>query len=225
MYSHPGVSYARRFFNSQNAGSYDRIVMLTTLGQDLIWKRKMLKYIQPESVVLELANGTGILSSMLLKNKNLIYGIDLTFDYLKLHVKNKQDGNMSVNGTAELLPFKSNSFDNIISSYLVKYVNLTKLIDECYRVLKNKGIVIFHDFAYPQKNIYRLFWKNYFRILRQLGKVDKNWAIVYDELEGLIIKNKWFNELPSILKNRGFINISVQFQTLETSAIICAEKN
>lgn len=198
--------------------------MLTTLGQDLIWKRKMLKYIQPESVVLELANGTGILSSMLLKNKNLIYGIDLTFDYLKLLVKNKQDSIMSVNGTAELLPFKSNSFDNIISSYLVKYVNLTKLIDECYRVLKNKGTVVFHDFAYPQKNIYRVFWKNYFRILRQLGKVDKNWAIVYDELEGLIIKNKWFNELPSILKKRGFINISVQFQTLETSAIICAEK-
>lgn len=199
--------------------------MLATLGQDLIWKRKMLKYIQPESVVLELANGTGILSSMLLKNKNLIYGIDLTFDYLKLLVKNKQDSIMSVNGTAELLPFKSNSFDNIISSYLVKYVNLTKLIDECYRVLKKKGIVVFHDFAYPQKNIYRVVWKNYFRILQQLGKVDKNWAIVYNELDDLIIKNKWFKELPSILKSRGFTNISVQFQTLETSAIICAEKN
>ena len=77
-----GVRLAQSFFNKNNSGSYDRLVKLATLGQDLNWKKKIVKSVPNGSLVLEMACGTGILTSLLKQNNNLVYGIDLTFEYL-----------------------------------------------------------------------------------------------------------------------------------------------
>ena len=76
-----GVKLAQSFFNN-NSGSYDRLVKLATLGQDLNWKKKLVEKVPNGSLVLELACGTGILTSLLKQNNNKVYGIDLTFEYL-----------------------------------------------------------------------------------------------------------------------------------------------
>ena len=80
--------------------AHDSIVRLTTLGKDLMWKKQIINIIQRDSkkrenfndtIILDLACGTGILSSMLSDTrpniKNVI-GLDLTFDYLEV-AKNK----------------------------------------------------------------------------------------------------------------------------------------
>ena len=98
---------------------------------------------------------TGILTSLLKQNNNIVYGIDLTFEYLsKLGEKSIEID--SINGTAEFLPFQNGYFDCIVASYLPKYVNLNILVNECQRVLKQKGILILHDFIYPKKLTYQL---------------------------------------------------------------------
>ena len=77
-----GVKLAQSFFNKNNSRSYDRLVKLATLGQDLIWKKKLVERVPKRSLVLEMACGTGILTSLLKQNYNKVYGIDLTFEYL-----------------------------------------------------------------------------------------------------------------------------------------------
>ena len=219
-----GVKLARSFFTKNNSDSYDRLVKLATLGQDLIWKNKLVECVPKGSLVLEMACGTGILTSLLKNNGNIVYGIDLTFDYLCELSKKKIEID-SVNGTAEFLPFKNRYFDCIVASYLPKYVNLDILVGECYRVLKHKGLLILHDFTYPTKIAYQLAWKIYFKIIKLLWRPNRKWTSVFNELDKLIISNRWDSEIRSILNLHGFVHVCKQSKTFETAAIISAYKD
>jgi demethylmenaquinone methyltransferase / 2-methoxy-6-polyprenyl-1,4-benzoquinol methylase len=223
MKSNEGHLYAKKFFNEFNAFSYDKIVKFTTFGQDFYWKRKMLNKITTKGSILDLACGTGILSSLLKGECHVVFGIDLTFEYLKI-MKTKKSDYFCINGIAEFLPFKNNYFDCIIGSYLPKYCDLVKLVNECFRVLKNGGIVILQDFIFPTRLIFRELWKIYFKLLRLGGMFLKNWAKVFNELDSLIISSDWYYALPKILINRGFTQVTSESLTFETSAIIFAKK-
>src|SRR5688572_12155406 len=138
MLVHEGHESARKFFTQANAGSYGSVVRLATFGQDVAWKQKILKAIGSRNSVLELACGTGVLSSMLAGAGKSVVGIDLTFEYLRasrrsLHAAVAQ-------GTAEVLPYRSESFDAVTSSYLVKYVDVQNVVSECWRVLRPGGV-------------------------------------------------------------------------------------
>jgi demethylmenaquinone methyltransferase / 2-methoxy-6-polyprenyl-1,4-benzoquinol methylase len=219
-----GYSLAKKFFNYDNASSYDKLVKFATLGQDFYWKKKISDKVLEKGLILDLACGTGILSSLMNKKGFDTHGVDLTFDYLKLS-KTKSSEYFCINGFAEFLPFKGNHFDFIISSYLPKYSDLILLVDECYRVLKGGGIVVLHDFIYPMSPVLQELWKIYFKILKLGGgKVFKNWDKVFKELELLIMKSDWYYTLPNLLINKGFINVISETLTFETSAIISAKK-
>jgi demethylmenaquinone methyltransferase / 2-methoxy-6-polyprenyl-1,4-benzoquinol methylase len=219
-----GINLAQSFFNKNNSSGYDRLVELATLGQDTTWKKQIVKSVPSGSLVLEMACGTGILTSLLKQNANIVYGIDLTFGYLRT-LRDKGIRIEFINGTAEFLPFQSKYFDCIIASYLPKYVNLDSLINECHRVLKKKGLLILHDFTYPKKLIYQVAWKTYFRILKTLWKFDRRWTNVFEGLDKLIIENHWDLTLISTLISYGFTHINKEYHTFETSAIVSASKN
>jgi len=219
-----GVRLAQSFFNKNNSGSYDRLVRLATLGQDMKWKKKLVESVPNGSLVLEMACGTGILTSLLKQNNNIVFGIDLTFEYLSV-LGEKRIEIDSINGTAEFLPFQDRYFDCIVASYLPKYVNLNVLVSECQRVLKQEGLLILHDFTYPKRLDYQLAWKIYFRIIKALWTLDKKWTSVFNGLDELIINNHWDSEIISILTLHGFVQIRKDFQTFETSTIISAFKD
>ena len=81
-----GVKLAQSFFNKNNSRSYDRLVKLATLGQDLIWKKKLVESVPKRSLVLEMACGTGILTSLLKQNYNKV---DLPMK--PLHIKTHRE--------------------------------------------------------------------------------------------------------------------------------------
>jgi ubiquinone/menaquinone biosynthesis C-methylase UbiE len=218
-----GYLHAKEFFNEVNASSYDGIVKFATLGQDYYWKKKILKMISTKGLVLDLACGTGIFSSLLQGDGNVVIGVDLTCAYLKI-LKKKEIGLFCVNGTAEVLPFKSNCFDYVVASYLPKYSNLFHLVDECFRVLKGGGKIILHDFIFPNRAVFRKLWKFYFMLLKQAGKHIKSWENVFNKLDSLIMTSGWYCKLPGILFDKGFTNITSESFTFETAAIISAKK-
>lgn len=221
---HEGHKNARKFFNSKTASSYDSIVRLTTFGQDYLWKNHISSIIDKRENILDLACGTGILSSILSKSdKKQVIGLDLAFDYLKI-AKKKRRYDFFINGNAETLPYKSDSFDTIISSYLAKYVDIRKLIEECWRVLKHNGIIVFHDFTYPQNAIIRSLWDAYFVVLQIIGNFIGSWEIVFRDLNKVIRNTKWVEEMMYVVRQTGFTSISCDFYTAGTAAIVSAKK-
>ena len=223
MNSKTGVEYARIFFAKENSRDYDRLVRLATIGQDLVWKKKIIRYIPVKSFVLDLACGTGILSSLLLDNQNKVLGVDLTLAYLEV-INTKKIKMDFVNASAELLPFVDNTFDCIVTSYLPKYTNLKCLIHECFRVLKFGGCVVLHDFTLPKNSVYRCAWKNYFRLIKYIWGRDGKWKNVFSNLDTLIEENDWDIRIENVMRDLGFTQIRSTYLTFQTSLIVTATK-
>jgi demethylmenaquinone methyltransferase/2-methoxy-6-polyprenyl-1,4-benzoquinol methylase len=219
---HDGHLLAKRFFNSANALSYDSIVRFATFGQDFVWKKKILDIAGNQGSVLDLACGTGILSCMLAARSRSITGIDLTIDYLRLAKKKKSDLFLA-NGTAELLPYRSGCFDAVVSSYLAKYIDTGMVVQECWRVLRPNGVVVFHDFTYPA-GIVGPMWRIYFCVLKLAGTFVRSWQAVFDGLDKLVLRTQWVEQTISALKSAGFENIKNTSLTGGTSAIVSAVK-
>jgi len=221
MLVHEGHAQAIRFFTPANANSYDLILRLATFGQDNAWKREIIDRVSHCYQILELACGTGILSSMLEERGKSITGIDLTFEYL-LALKRKLKAPV-VQGTAELLPYRGEFFDAMVSSYLAKYVDIQKVAEECWRVLRPGGVVVFHDFTYPT-GLVRNLWNIHFDLLRIAGRFVASWKVVFSQLDDVIKKSDWVNQTMAALKNRKFQNVVCKWYTGGTSALVSAEK-
>jgi demethylmenaquinone methyltransferase/2-methoxy-6-polyprenyl-1,4-benzoquinol methylase len=221
MLVHKGHASARKFFTPANAGSYASVVRLATFGQDSAWKQKILEAIGSGNSVLELACGTGVLSSMLAGAGKNVVGIDLTFEYL--HVSRPSLRTVIAQGTAEVLPYRSESFDAVASSYLAKYVDIQNVVDECWRVLRPGGVAVFHDFTYPSGAM-RGLWNAHFALLRLAGRFVASWKAVFEQLDDIIKNSDWPSQATNALHSRGFRNLECRYYTAGTAAIVSAEK-
>ncbi len=200
MILHEGYNYARKFFNASNAATYDSVVCFATLGRDKMWKSQIAKIVDEgefiPTTILELAAGTGILSSMLdqMSDKTTVHSLDLTLDYLK-KAREKHPTLSLINSTAELLPFRAETFDSIVS------------------------------FTFPRNPMIEKFWKFHFLLLRLSGKLLKEWAPTFERLDKLISKtNPWPGDTIRYLRKTGFVKPFCKCHTLGTSAIVSARK-
>ena len=222
MLLHEGHATAQKFFTPANAASYDSVARYATFGQDKVWKREIVERVRGCRSVLELACGTGILSSMLIRPGRHVTGLDLTFDYLA--ASQSKVGMDLAQGTAELLPYRGEQFDSVVSSYLAKYVDVRLVATECHRILQPRGIVVFHDFTYPATRSMRALWKSYFRILQLAGIFTPTWRSVFADLATFIQESRWETNTIQALEYAGFKNIEIWHRTAGTAAIIAAEK-
>jgi demethylmenaquinone methyltransferase/2-methoxy-6-polyprenyl-1,4-benzoquinol methylase len=219
-----GHRIAKKFFTHENASSYNNVVKYATFGFDNLWKREINKQIRiDDKCILDLACGTGIMGSLLLSTKfRMVIGSDLVFEYL-VHAK-KLGYSLLTNSIAEFLPYKSSTFDAVISSYLAKYADLKLMTDEHWRILKKGGIAIFHDFSYPDNKLIKSLWVGYFMILNGIGKIFTSWNNAFSELDTVIKESHWTYDLVSELEKQGFISIVTRYYTLGTAAIVYATK-
>ncbi len=218
MLAHEGHSSARRFFTVGTAPSYDSVSFAATFGRDRAWKKRIVEIAGKRENVLDLASGTGILSSMISATGASVTGLDLTFEYLT-----RSSANPKCQGTAEVLPFKDGMFDAVVSSYLAKYVDARLAVSECWRALQPGGIAIFHDFACPEGTM-RGLWNVYFEILRLVGVFSKSWSPVFAELDKVICRTRWVDEFSEVMRERGFQDVSVAHQTFGTSTLVWGYK-
>ncbi len=222
MLVHEGHDRARQFFTPANAESYDLVSLYATFGRDRAWKRQVVEAISRNEQVLELACGTGILSSMLANSGKSVIGLDITFDYLT--ASRKKIIFPVTQGTAEKLPYRGECFDAVVSSYLAKYANTDDVAQECMRVLRPRGRTVFHDFARPPNPIMRRLWKTYFSVLRFCGFFIPSWKAVFDQLDSVIENSDWEVRIIQSLRRSGFIDIDRRYLTAGTSSIITATK-
>lgn len=221
MLVHGGHASARRFFTPATAPSYDKVVSITTFGRDAAWKKEMLKAVTVEGSVLDLACGTGILTSLFQKSGRQVAGLDLTHDYLQI-AKDKI-GQAFAQGTAEVLPYRDGTFDVVVSSYLAKYADMNLVAGECWRVLRPGGIAVFHDFICPTGAM-RGLWDAYFAILRLSGRIAKSWSPVFEDLDGVICRSQWSEQTINAMQKCGFQGVTPKRLTAGTAAIVVGRK-
>ena len=136
---------------------YDLMNDVISFGYHRIIKSNALKTCQSGDL-LDLASGTGDLAIYFRKLFGEKYKITLAdpnpemLDYAKIRLAKKSvTKNIEFVATyAEKLPFKDNSFDNVIIGFgLRNFTNRPKALAEIFRVLRNNGRLIIIDFSKP----------------------------------------------------------------------------
>lgn len=224
------LELVERFFRGTGA-SYDFMVNAATFGIDRLWKRRIVRLIPPSARrVADLACGTGISTLAIARGlpQCRVVGIELRDEYLAIaREKVRCQGLANV----ELVLSRAEDyrsplrFDCISSSYLAKYADLPRLVDNAWDMLEPGGLLLMHDFTFPPKPYLVAIWRLYFKALQALGSPwFPAWREIYQGLPQLIEQTRWPQELQAALQERGFVEIRRMDLTLHGSAIVTARR-
>lgn len=101
--------------------------------------RNALEMMPRDGKILDLGCGDGAYTKEITGN-NFVIGSDLGFNDLS---KGREDNSFFVNANAEVLPFKNESFDNVLCIELIEHVKYDlKVFKEISRVLKKDGYLL-----------------------------------------------------------------------------------
>lgn len=152
---------ARRLFEGIS-DSYDRPAQMLSLGQYGRWRRYAVDRLQVAdgALVLDVATGTGLVARDLVSRRAArVIGLDLTFAMLE---RARRSNIALVSGRAEQLPFPDASFDGIVFTYLLRYVNdAAATLEELVRVLRPGAAMASVEFGVPPNGVARAAWSSY----------------------------------------------------------------
>lgn len=217
-----------RYFEGTGS-SYDRVVQVTTLGQDTRWKRRLMARIPPGSRrVLDLACGTGIVTGHLLRRcpRARITGVDLTPEYLAIARRRFEGSGRALRfvlGNAETMTFEG-TFDAIVSSYLPKYVHPRQLLTGLLPHLEPGAAIALHDFTYPRRPLQQQAWRAWMKTIQHVGlRIFPQWrAALGGDLADLIRASRWSSEYRWVLRDLGFQDIQREWITAQMAAVVSA---
>lgn len=197
------------------SGKYDLLNRILSMGIDQSWRKKVVRSVKNEkpSTILDIATGTGDLAIAMAKATHAkITGFDLSAGMLevgrkKVTAEKLDDRIEMIQGDAENMPFSDNSFDVITVAFGVRnFENLTKGLDEIYRVLKPGGKFIILEFSqpesFPMKQLYDFYSRN---ILPKIGKQISKDQSAYTYLPDSVKAFPYGEEMKKILKNSKFV--------------------
>ena len=176
------------------APRYDLMNRLMTAGQDVRWRKQVIQQarLKPNARLLDLGAGTGDLAREALKQQPdvKVVAADFTLEMMRVGQLN---GNLPWSaGDALNLPFDKNTFDAVVSGFLMRNVgDIQKALKEQYRALKPGGRIVILDTTKPRRNLLTPFiWLHMHLVIPLLGKLISGFGDAYnylpDSTEGFV---------------------------------------
>jgi demethylmenaquinone methyltransferase/2-methoxy-6-polyprenyl-1,4-benzoquinol methylase len=156
------------------APSYDTWAQVLTYFQYLRWREFLVSRItlRPRDLVLDVCTGTaGVAIELADHHDGRIVGLDVSHSMLEaglLTIEKKDlDGRVQlVQGRAEHLPFPDETFDAVVFTYLLRYVqDPDATIRELSRILKTGGQLLSLEFGIPEALWIRALWELHNRVI------------------------------------------------------------
>jgi len=168
------------------AHSYDTWAQVLTFFQYLRWRRFLVSQmaLQPGNLVLDVCTGTaGVAMEIANHHNGQIVGLDVSHSMLQAGLsaieKRSLDGRIQLTqGRAEHLPFPDETFDTVVFTYLLRYVqDPDATIRELSRVLKPGGELLSLEFGIPETLWVRALWLIYNRVVMPIMTipVSRGW--------------------------------------------------
>jgi demethylmenaquinone methyltransferase/2-methoxy-6-polyprenyl-1,4-benzoquinol methylase len=215
------------------AERYNLLNRVMTFGQDMRWRRFVVKQanLPKNGSLLDLATGTGDVAFEA-KEKHpdaMVVGADFALPMMYVGQDLPRGNTISWSAADALnLPFPDDSFNAVVSGFLVRNViDIPRTLSEQMRVLKSGGRIVILDTSPPPDNILKPFIMihlNY--IIPILGRVIGGEAGVdaYKYLPQSTQAFKTADELAELMRQAGYVNVAYKKFMLGTMAVHWGEK-
>lgn len=207
------------------AQRYDLMNRLMTAGQDLRWRKEVIRFAQiPEGgKILDIGAGTGDLSREALKQQPKCHPVaaDFTLGMMQAGRKNAVNNFSWCAADATCLPFRSESFDAVVSGFLLRNVtDITQALQEQYRVLKPGGRIVCLDTTRPKPNLFSPAINFHLNtIIPILGKIITGDGEAYSYLPQSTQHFLFAEQLAEKMQQANFQNVSFKRFMFGTIAI------
>src|SRR5690606_17270637 len=208
------------------AHRYDLMNRLMTFGQDLRWRRYVVRQaaLPPGGRLLDVATGTGDIALEALSHQPGIEAAGLDFSPEMMVVGRTRDGGEQVrwvNGDALALPFPDASFDAVTSGYLMRNViDVAGAFREQVRVVRPGGRVVCLDSSPPPRGPLRpLIMLHLNVVIPLMGRLIAGDASAYTYLPESTAAFKTPGELALIMQKAGLTNVRYRRFMFGTMAV------
>lgn len=217
------------------AHRYDLMNRLMTAGQDMRWREQVIREarLKSNSRVLDLGAGTGDLAREALKQQPEAEIVAADFTLEMMRVGQSQTLEQGLNGSlpwsaadALHLPFENNTFDAIVSGFLMRNVgDIQQALKEQYRTLKPGGRIVILDTTKPRRNLLSPFiWLHMHVVIPLLGGILSGFKDAYNYLPDSTEDFVTAKELTVRMAAVGFKRINFEVLMFGTIAIHWGEK-
>jgi demethylmenaquinone methyltransferase/2-methoxy-6-polyprenyl-1,4-benzoquinol methylase len=226
------ANYVQEMFG-RIAGRYNIMNRIMTFGQDMSWRRFVVKQakLPTKGALLDLATGTGDIAFEAKQSHPDAHVIGADFALPMMFVGQDEPRGKTIDWSAAdalNLPFPNARFDAVVSGYLMRNViDIPRALKEQQRVLKNGGRIVILDTAPPPNNILKPFILIHMNtVIPILGRLIGGQAAAdaYQYLPESTQAFKTAPELVELLKQAGYQNIGYKLVMLGTQMIVWGEK-
>ena len=216
------------------AHRYDVMNRVMTAGQDKRWRKLLIEQAQlpPNGALLDIATGTGDIAFEALRqhpNLEQVVGADFTLSMMRVGQqrwagKNGQPfkSHLSWSGADTLhLPFPNNSFDAVVSGFLMRNVtDVGGALVEQVRVCKSGGRVLILEIPRPADNWFgRLFRLYFHNVVPLAGGLITGQRDAYTYLPASADAFLRPDELKTAMETAGLRNVSYTMLMFNTIAL------
>lgn len=221
------AAYVQRMF-TRIAARYDLMNRLMTGGQDIRWRKRVIELarLSNNASLLDLGTGTGDLAREALSAfpNARVMGADFTLEMMRV---GRRNGPLDFSAADALsLPFEDESFDAVVSGFLMRNViDVQKALEEQFRILNSGGRIVILDTTRPRRNILSPFiWIHMHFFIPALGKlltgVGEAYRYLPETTEGFLTAE----ELAARMASAGFTRTGFRRYMFGTVAIHWGEK-
>jgi demethylmenaquinone methyltransferase/2-methoxy-6-polyprenyl-1,4-benzoquinol methylase len=208
------------------APTYDLMNRLMTGGQDRRWRELVLDLcdLPVRGQLLDVGSGTGDLAAAARRHFPYVKAVGIDFTYEMMAAGRRQPARRDlpfVQGDTLSLPFRDNSFDAVVSGFLIRnVVDRVAALAEHARVTKPGGRVVCLETTPPENSLLGpLFQLYFFHLVPLLGGLVSGDAEAYRYLPHSTVAFPMPEGLRHLMEQAGLRNVFYQEFMFGTVAI------